>query len=211
MASQCANRSDAPLTLSEIDAYETVGVAHEVEADDFYMGHFIEKGTRILPLDWLASIRSLSCIVTSLIHGRRAFLRNPVNYPDPESFRPERWMDPEWPSYREPLSQYPTVKGMTSFGWGQRACLGQNLTQDEMLVACGCVVWGFNMDYKIDPATGRKVNIDTKKSNSLLIVKPDPWQMSITPRSDKKRQAMIDLWTAAEAKENEEKAAFRMN
>lgn len=27
------------------------GVAHEVEADDFYRGYFIEKGTRILPLD----------------------------------------------------------------------------------------------------------------------------------------------------------------
>ena len=28
------------------------GVAHEVEAGDFYRGIFIEKGTRILPLDW---------------------------------------------------------------------------------------------------------------------------------------------------------------
>jgi cytochrome P450 len=28
------------------------GVAHEVEADDYYRGYFIEKGTRILPLDW---------------------------------------------------------------------------------------------------------------------------------------------------------------
>ena len=27
------------------------GVAHEVEADDFYNGYFIPKGTRILPLD----------------------------------------------------------------------------------------------------------------------------------------------------------------
>lgn len=28
------------------------GVAHEVEADDFYEGYFIPKGARILPLDW---------------------------------------------------------------------------------------------------------------------------------------------------------------
>ena len=27
------------------------GVAHEVEADDFYQGYFIPKGSRILPLD----------------------------------------------------------------------------------------------------------------------------------------------------------------
>lgn len=29
-----------------------LGVAHETEEDDFYNGVFIEKGTRILPLDW---------------------------------------------------------------------------------------------------------------------------------------------------------------
>lgn len=29
-----------------------IGVAHETEADDMYMGYFIPKGTRILPLDW---------------------------------------------------------------------------------------------------------------------------------------------------------------
>lgn len=28
------------------------GVAHEVERDDYYNGYFIEKGSRILPLDW---------------------------------------------------------------------------------------------------------------------------------------------------------------
>ena len=28
------------------------GVAHETEQDDYYNGYFIEKGTRILPLDW---------------------------------------------------------------------------------------------------------------------------------------------------------------
>jgi len=28
------------------------GVAHEAEQDDYYNGYFIEKGTRLLPLDW---------------------------------------------------------------------------------------------------------------------------------------------------------------
>lgn len=36
-----------------LDCYSRVtGVAHETEADDFYRGYFIPKGTRILPLDW---------------------------------------------------------------------------------------------------------------------------------------------------------------
>lgn len=97
---------------------------------------------------------------------------------------------------------------MTSFGWGQRACLGQNLTQDEMLVACGGIAWGFDLTHKKDPVTGAKINIDSKKSNSLLIVKPDPWQASILPRSEKKKQAMIDFWDTAEAQDNKERADF---
>jgi len=37
------------------------GVAHESEADDFYRGFFIPKGTRILPLDWYALLSN--CIL----------------------------------------------------------------------------------------------------------------------------------------------------
>lgn len=33
-----------------------LGVAHETEQDDYYRGHFIPKGARILPLDWLVII-----------------------------------------------------------------------------------------------------------------------------------------------------------
>lgn len=153
---------------------------------------FIEKGTRILPLDW-------------------AFLRNPVKYPDPENFRPERWLEPSWPTYQEPLTQYPNVKGMTSFGWGQRACLGQTLTQDEMVLACGALAWSFNLKHKIDPVTGRKIDIPLNKSNSLLIVKPDPFEMAFEPRSEAKRQQIIDQWKTAEAKDNEERAEFIRN
>lgn len=59
-----------------------------------------------------AIIRILAGIVS------RAFLRNPTKYPDPENYRPERWIGPGWPTYKELLTKYPNVKGMTSFGWG---------------------------------------------------------------------------------------------
>lgn len=131
-----------------------------------------------------------------------------MKYPDPDNFRPERWLEPGWPTFQEPLTQYPTVKGMSSFGWGQRACLGQTLTQDEMLVSTGSVCWGFNLTHKIDPVTGRKIDIPLNKSNSLLIIKPDPYQMAFEPRSEARKQQMIDNWKTAEAKENEERAAF---
>ncbi|KAI1105686.1 cytochrome P450 [Jackrogersella minutella] len=160
------------------------GVAHEMEADDEFRGYFLPKGTRILPLDW-------------------AFLRNPEKYPDPENFRPERWLESGWPTYQEPLSMYPNIKGMTSFGWGQRQCLGQTLTQDELIVACGALSWCFNLKAKKDPVTGNELPVPLDKSNSLLIIKPDPFEMAFEPRSQERKEEALRLW--AESSENYER------
>jgi cytochrome P450 len=165
------------------------GVAHETEQDDYFRGQFIPKGARILPLDW-------------------AFLRNPAKYPDPENFRPERWLEPNWPTYKSPLTMYPMVKGMSSFGFGQRACLGQTLTQDELLVACGGLLWGYNLKKKIDPVTGVEVDISLTASNSLLIIKPDPFQMAFHPRSQTRKAEIIQNWQLADDMDTKDRQAF---
>ncbi|KAG9962676.1 cytochrome P450, partial [Aureobasidium melanogenum] len=165
------------------------GVAHEAEQDDYYRGYFIPKGVRILPLDY-------------------AFLLNPVKYPDPESYRPERWLEAGWPTFQEPLTQYPTIKGMTSFGFGQRQCLGMSLTQDELIVACGALAWAYNLKRKVDPVTGREIEVPTDKCNSLLIVKPDPFEMAFEPRSEARKADIIREWKMSEAKDLEERAAY---
>jgi hypothetical protein len=138
----------------------------------------------------------------------RAFLRNPEKYPDPDNYHPERYLEPSWPTYREPLTVHPTIKGLSSFGWGQRTCLGQSLTQDELLLACGGLCWGFNMKKKIDPVTGREIEIDLQASNSLLIIKPDPFQMDFVARTDVRKEEMITQWEVAEKKDLDERAAF---
>lgn len=97
---------------------------------------------------------------------------------------------------------------MTSFGWGQRQCLGQSVTQDELVVACGALAWCFNLKHKTNPATGDKVHIPLDKSNSLLIVKPDPFQMEFEPRSEKRKQEAIRLWHEAEVKDLQQRADF---
>ncbi|KAK4168443.1 cytochrome P450 [Cladorrhinum sp. PSN259] len=165
------------------------GVAHETEADDVYNGYFIPKGTRLLPLDW-------------------AFVRNPVKYPEPDSFRPERWLEPGWPTFQAPLTQFPTIKGMTSFGWGQRQCLGMSLTQDELIVACGALAWCFNLKAKKDPVTGMNMPVPLDKSNSLLIIKPDPFQMSFEPRSEERKLEALRLWAESDANDKRKRAEF---
>jgi hypothetical protein len=165
------------------------GVAHECEGDDWFQGYFIPKGTRILPLDW-------------------AFLRNPVKYPQPDEYRPERWLEAGWPTFQEPLTRYPDIVGMTSFGWGQRQCLGMSITRDETVTACGGLMWAFNLKRKVDATTGKEIEVPLNKSNSLLIIKPDPFEMAFEPRSEKRRQEVLDQWREAEVKDLEERAEF---
>jgi len=138
----------------------------------------------------------------------RAFLRNPAKYPDPTNYRPERWLEPGWPTYQEPLTVHPNVKGMSSFGWGQRTCLGMTLTQDELLLACGAVCWAFNLKKKIDPVSGKEIPIDLTASNSLLIVKPDPFSMVFEPRSEARKAEVIAQNEAAQAQDAKERADF---
>ncbi|KAF2746386.1 cytochrome P450 [Sporormia fimetaria CBS 119925] len=164
------------------------GVAHECEEDQDFGGRFIPKGTRILPLDY-------------------AFLRNPKKYPFPEEFRPERWLENTWPTYQEPLTKFPTVKGLTSFGWGRRQCLGMSLTQDELVAACGGLLWAFNLKHKRTPQ-GDMIPVPLNKSNSLLIVKPDPFEMVFEPRSDTRTKEVVEQWRAASKEDEEKRAAF---
>lgn len=150
---------------------------------------FIPKGTRILPLDW-------------------AFLHNPVKYPDPYNYHPERWLEPSWPTFQVPLTKYPCIKGMTSFGWGQRQCLGMSITQDEMLLAAGGLAWAFNLKRKVDPVTGQEIEVPLDKSNSLLIVKPDVFEMAFEIRSESRRMEVVQRWEAAEAEDTRARAEF---
>jgi hypothetical protein len=88
---------------------------------------------------------------------------------------------------------------MSSFGWGQRTCVGQSLTESELLLACGSICWGFDLDFKTDEKTGRKFKVPTDKSNDLLIIKPEKFEMSIRPRSDAKALEIAQQWNQAAA------------
>ena len=97
---------------------------------------------------------------------------------------------------------------MSSFGFGQRQCLGQTLTQDELLVACGALLWAFSLKKKIDPKTGLEIDISLTASNSLLIIKPDPFEMAFEPRTAARKAEVILNWKMAEDKDTEEREAF---
>ncbi|KAK1712191.1 cytochrome P450 [Colletotrichum acutatum] len=157
-----------------------LGVPHQCEQDSEFRGVKIEKGTIILACEWNIN-------------------RVPEKYPDPEHYRPDRYLDPSFPTYQEPLSRYPNFRdgvGMHTFGWGRRTCLGQNLVDDEMFVAGAGVCWAFDMSLKKCPSTGKDVTFDTQATNSNVILEPLPFPMQFKIRSPERAKDVFEGYNA---------------
>jgi hypothetical protein len=69
-------------------------------------------------------------------------------------------------------------------------------------------VWGFNLMKKVDPTTGLEIDISLDASNSLLIIKPDPFQMAFVPRNEARKAEITQNWILADDKDRKERKAF---
>jgi hypothetical protein len=99
-----------------------------------------------------------------------------------------RWLDPKSPVYREPLTVYPSIVNHSLFGFGRRTCLGQNLTDAVLFCGLGGIAWAFNIKKKRDLTTGQEIDVPWNRYNSYLIIRPDPFELELTPRSEKHRR-----------------------
>jgi hypothetical protein len=66
-------------------------------------------------------------------------------YPDPEAFNPLRWVDESFPTFKGPLTQYPTILNMSQFGYGRRTCQGQTVTEADLVAGIGSMAWLFDI------------------------------------------------------------------
>ena len=126
----------------------------------------------------------------------RAITRDPAVFPEAETFNPDRWLNSSYPTYREPLTEYPTIRSFSSFGYGRRICPGQDLVEAELLVGIGGMAWATNIRKKRD-AAGQEIDLASHDYTSLLISRPKPFQFDLKPRSAKREQQVWDNWREA--------------
>lgn len=107
------------------------GFPHKSTQDDVYQGYFIEKGTIVHPVQW-------------------AIHRDPELYPDPDTFNPDRWLDPKHPTYREPLTVYPNLQSYSGFGHGRRLCQGMNIAEASAGLQVAYLAWATKIGRKRD-------------------------------------------------------------
>jgi len=133
-------------------------IPHRVTADDIYEGHHIPKGTNLIPNVW-------------------AMLRNPEDYPEPEQFKPERFIGEDGninPNVRDPTT--------VAFGFGRRLCPGRHLAMNTLSIYIASTLHAFNITPGVD-ADGKKVTLSTEIVGALIAA-PREVPCGLKPRSE---------------------------
>lgn len=141
-------------------------VPHQSTKDDTYNGMYIPKGTMIHANQW-------------------AIHRDEALYPDPESYNPDRWLDPKYPSYREPLTQYPNVANYSCFGFGRRICPGMHIAERSLNILVARIAWACNISKKID-SDGKEVEVPLYDYVSGFNVQPNWFAFDLKVRSEER-------------------------
>ncbi|KAI2642949.1 cytochrome P450 2C3 [Xylaria nigripes] len=160
------------------------GIPHAIEKDDVYNGYFIPAGATIHALEW-------------------AMTRDEKTYPDGEAFNPARWLEPSYPTYKEPLTVYPKLNGFSQFGFGRRTCQGIPLVEQDLYLAMGGMAWAFKICKK--RRDGTEVPVHWNDFTPLLIAKPTPFEFEAVVRGgEEKRRALRRMWEAGKGSDDDE-------
>ncbi|EQK98045.1 cytochrome P450 [Ophiocordyceps sinensis CO18] len=191
---RCPEWSDAPsLPLLRAVVKEVIrwrppvptGIPHAVEKDDIYEGYFIPAGATVHALEW-------------------AMTRDESVYPKPECFNPGRWLSPEYPTYREPLSVHPNLNGHSQFGFGRRVCVGTAFAEQSLFLAMGGLAWALDIRKKRDPEIETEVPVHWNDFTPLLIAKPAAFDFDVAPRRPDIVDRLSNLYEAAKEEEQDD-------
>ncbi|KAF8492582.1 cytochrome P450 [Russula emetica] len=136
-----------------------LGLPHATASDDVYEGYFIPKGAVVLVNSW-------------------PVLHDPVRYPEPDSFKPERFINPDG-SLRDDLAL------STLFGIGKRICPGRHLADAVFFIIVASFLSVFNIK-----GDGTDRGLDTYPFTGTGLSVPCPFPFTIVPR-DRKAEELI--------------------
>jgi cytochrome P450 len=139
--------------------------------DDGYEGYHIPKG--------------------SFVHGNQwAIHRDEKLYPDPDVFNPDRYLNPQYPTYKEPLEQNPNIKRFSAFGFGRRICPGLETADRSLFIQIATLAWACDISKKIG-SDGKEIPVPWYDYTEGSNVMPKPFEFELKPRSDE-RARMVE-------------------
>ncbi|KAG1735462.1 cytochrome P450 [Suillus occidentalis] len=105
-------------SLPRLEAFFTPGVPHRTTQDVIWENYCIPAGTTIVGNHWAIS-------------------RDPEVYPEPDAFKPQRWIDDEG-RLRNDLAFF-------VYGFGRRVCPGQHVANRSVFINSALILWAFQL------------------------------------------------------------------
>ncbi|KAF9489406.1 cytochrome P450 [Pleurotus eryngii] len=136
--------------------FAPLGLPHVASEDDIHDGYFIPKGTMLLSNVW-------------------RFFHNPSTYPDPDIFKPERFLETlDHPVKDKDPRDY-------VYGFGRRSCPGSHLADASMWLLCANVLAA--LDIRPPVGDDGKPRLPSGRFLDGSISHPEPFECKIKPRS----------------------------
>ncbi|PNS18366.1 3-hydroxyphenylacetate 6-hydroxylase [Sphaceloma murrayae] len=151
-------------TVKETLRWRTVtilaGIPHAPTQDDVYRGYRIPAGTTMTGNLW-------------------AIHRHEREFPEPDEFRPERYL-------HGLQFSYPNSRGHNAFGWGRRQCSGQPLAEQSLFSSIARLLWAFEILPGLDEK-GDVVKPDIFAYSDSENMRPLPFAVRFVPRGEGRR------------------------
>jgi hypothetical protein len=123
----------------------------------------------------------------------RAIMHDPTLYPEPDVFKPERFLGPDGTLLDDPIVT-------SAFGWGKRICPGRHFVDATMFIVVSSLLSVFNIEkvqdepfvysYKGAIIRYSTTTISLFNEANHLISSPHSFPCSIVPR-DKQAEELI--------------------
>ncbi|KAI0331358.1 CyP450 monooxygenase [Cubamyces sp. BRFM 1775] len=135
-----------------------LGVAHRCMEEDVYCGWRIPKGAIIMSNAW-------------------AILNDPEVFPDPETFRPERFLTANGQPNADILDP-----ASVAFGFGRRICPGRHFATDALFINIASLLHVFDFQPALD-AHGDPIPVEAKMTTNAFLSYLEHFEYLIRPRS----------------------------
>ncbi|KAG2138626.1 cytochrome P450 [Suillus bovinus] len=138
-----------------------IGFPHRASKDIFWQGYCIPEGAIVYGCQWAIS-------------------RDPIVFPDPEKFDPQRWLDSE--------GRLKDNIKFIAYGFGRRVCPGLHLANHSLYISLALLLWSFRIAQRPDAP------INTHAFLDAVIARAAPFEIDVIPRIEvaKLKELMTD-------------------
>jgi len=137
-----------------------VALPHAPKRDDVYAGFFIPKNAVVIGNTW-------------------AILHDAAFYPEPDVFKPERFLNSDGSLRDDPILPL-------AFGFGKRVCPGRHVADATLFILIASLASVFNIERK-----GGGGKLSDYPYRGALVSSPTPFPCSFVPRDQKARELIL--------------------